>query len=660
MGWFGKDTKHEVSASNVATCAPSMPYQIYGSSYTPVFAERNDIDWQDMTWGEAVSLITDDSLNLRFDPKKDQFFDDVVKESAGEKIAKLLEKDEKKHENLRINLAILRNTAYHHFFPKGEFDDEEIDEKARDEALLYVAQLAEETGWMLKRGHDVISNPFGSTVSISKANQPDGVGGASLYHELQKQNDWHNSAAGKMQSLFRENIAPNRWRKRDWELPPIEQTPFGRLYERTNPTGDTEYIDQSYVDEAYVAEQQEIEAYRQVLLDNNEDLASLTSVQDAADVSDDLADIASQLNNVDDLQNSVKDRAVKIAHDILDNLRIQFADMPISQLLDNATQPIVAALFKDLSTVADTYNHHLDIALKFDPDMANDVLVLEANEALGIFSYQAKLNAIEQAQMQALALEASGDASMAAEMRDRMALYIEEAKAMPAAYKQEGNLTVSELLDKVEAGLDRVVNRMQDITQGQNALGIGNELALSMQPQAAARQAHELPDGDKKQDDQQQKVAKDNMAAQAMRLNDEMKKMLRERRGQQAQGEGKEGASKPEAKNNIKSAKGLKKKLTVSAPKQKKAGTDINMIAASAMKDIRLEAFELGEAQDREMVKPNNFKDGINNIVSAKGMNTKSSQNKSFVANDKLDDKNKELVGASINANPNRNNGRTH
>jgi hypothetical protein len=407
-------------------------------------------------WSDHTATITEHRLN--FNPTHYAWFDGTIAETLTPQLAAVTNPSASEYERfepLRMNLAVLRNFLYAHFFPEGTYDE------GRDaHHMSHIAQIAVEVANMLSQGSDIVPDMFQpNTVALSVANQ-EGIGASELYARLYAMNQGYDQT--RLLHGVRETFMD--YRPRDWQLPPIEQTPFARVKAVTEPT-----------DVNYINYQAQTSGQHEGAMQNAAKAAVTFSVEDLGRTT------PQGFRSVEELSTQVKRDAIKIAKDILDNLKVQFANMSIKELIDSGDIPLIDTLLAGVTTVALTFDHHLGIALKLDPNLANDAVVKEANDALGIFKYHTAMQGATKATMKAIAAEHRGEQEEAAALRAEASSLRSNAAAMPESYKTASNMKVSDLLTNVQKGMDKVVARMQEVTQagfataGSDANGLGRD-----------------------------------------------------------------------------------------------------------------------------------------------------------------------------------------
>ena len=463
------------------------------------------------SWEYNKTFIEHEGLN--FNPYTYEFFDGQIAVSAGKDIAKKLMSDDPQYDNLRMNLAVMRNYLYNNYFPTGQENRD-----PQDKAVKFVDQMAKDIGLMLKRGKNLLHNPLEPSISLNLANE-EAVGGAEIYTRLKAKSDSYKRSG--LAHAFVNLLAGTD--SHNWDLPPLSDTPFSKV-NRISDAGDPEFIDYTYnnhatLEQDYGAEEEARQAVYANLMAQQDvvKLAELGQIEEGAEA---LGDIQNQLNTVEDLNKDVQEEAITEARNILDKLKVHFATFSVEQLLDNFDQPIVQELFTKMTEVNHIFSHHLDVALQLDENIAQNELVREAQEAIEILQYHELNHQAAQMQHSAIAYEAANDVDSAAWAMQESDRLVGLANNMPEASKNAQDVTVGVLLERVERGLDAVIVQVQDISQTQNQLG-KVELALGLREfEPAANSAKEDKKSlELKNKDGNEKIAKVDMAADAIRAH---------------------------------------------------------------------------------------------------------------------------------------------
>ncbi len=156
-----------------------------------------------------------DQADIHFDPDTYQYFDRIIAESA--KRPDLFDPthpEYAKHAELRDNLAVIRNDVMGIYMNDGSFDPG--DEKFLP-LLCGVAQAIGE-GIAANKG---AMNGWRATLNL-KLMEVEGEGAAHVYKFLLK-HQTSGSILGRMQAFFLRLLGQD---DRQWNLPPLEQTPF--------------------------------------------------------------------------------------------------------------------------------------------------------------------------------------------------------------------------------------------------------------------------------------------------------------------------------------------------------------------------------------------------------------------------------------------------
>jgi hypothetical protein len=139
---------------------------------------------------------------------------------------------------------------------------------------------------------------------------------------------------------------------------------------------------------------------------------------------------------------------VQIAKDILEKLKISIGNLNILDGL-KLTQHDDRAVFGSLKGVAQVYDRLLAWGRGIDGNIMNHPSIIAATNAIGQLGYLAKLEAVHMAR-------AAGNTARAAVLSEQLA-------QIPANYATATDATFGGLLDKVNQGIDTIMNRIQEI-----------------------------------------------------------------------------------------------------------------------------------------------------------------------------------------------------
>ena len=368
---------------------------------------------------------------LDFNPKKYEF-DNIVAHFA--ELPQVFDKKNRHYEkyaDLRLNLAVMRNYLLNHFFPDGDVENDKEDRRAAHS----LNQIAMYVGDMLHRGNRWLPS-LGPSVTLSRASEK-GTGAAEIYQKLR--------TGEKQRLLLSPVLVPvNLIRNRSnmiWRLPPLPETPF-------DPRNLAAPLDTYMPDE-------DIGTYgggtggEQAPLPDRERWNVIS--HSFADLGAGLAGATVPLATVDDLSQPVKTRAIELAREILEKLKLKFSDTPVEALLDRVDTAEVYQLLRETQRLSDLFYMQAGRAALTHPDFFEDRDIVVAFDALGKLSCQAKLQALKYA-------EESGS--------DESALRIaREIEAMPASWRDPGTFTVGHLLGSVQIGLEKIFRQLQAQTQ---------------------------------------------------------------------------------------------------------------------------------------------------------------------------------------------------
>jgi hypothetical protein len=206
----------------------------------------------------------------------------------------------------------------------------------------------------------------------------------------------------------------------------------------------------------------------------------------------------------------VRRDAIEIAKDILRKLKIKLGNVPVISGLNMKPEDDVGALGATHGVVL-VYEKLLAYARSVDAGIMNHPAIGGATQAIGQLGYLAKLEAMRLA-------EAAGGKSLSENLSAQL-------RRIPERYSNIGNATFGDLLDRVERGIDTVLDRLQTIT-GPSAL-VGHSVEQNIQgfmnatPVAGQQMRSSLQAASNR--DQQQKAMK------MMEAVDEMQRMQAQR-----------------------------------------------------------------------------------------------------------------------------------
>ena len=332
-----------------------------------------------------------------------------------------------KYADLRMNLSVMRNYLLNHFFPDGDVENDLDDRRAAHS----MNQIAMHVGDILHRGNGWLPS-VGPSVSTSHANVK-GEGAAEIYQKLLQ--------GERRRLLLSPVLAPiNLVRNRSnmiWRLPALQETPF-------DPRNLAAPLDTYATDD-------NIGTYG----GGTGDQAPLPDRQRLDVISHSFDDLGSGLTGalvplatVDDLSQPVKDRAIELAREILEKLKLKFSGTPMDALLDQVGTTDVYQLLKETQRLSDLFYSQASRAALVKPDLFHDPDMQVAFDALGKLSCQAKLQALKFA-------EESGSSDNARKIA-------REIEAMHPSWRDPGTHTVGHMLGAVQIGLEKILRHLQE------------------------------------------------------------------------------------------------------------------------------------------------------------------------------------------------------
>lgn len=390
-------------------------------------------------WEALLEVVNDPSVDINFSSSEYPFFDKLIYErTRSESLDNPLDAGYEKpmFVGLRENLAAVRNflmQTYYANTPPG---------MTHDKAKTALEQIAGFVGDGLSNNlrffglipnHDP-SKPF---IDVTRAAEPNGKGAQYIYDRIlamNRQSDWRTFFSGIFGNAY------------DWQLPSGDQTPFGAAV----PHGMSDNLaeDLSAEERLLTLEAQRVAATQKL------ELTAHAIDIDAAGTY--LLGTANELQGVHQLAQPVARESIDLAHRILRGLKL---DIGVSNVLDGLRMhpQDVRTVFTRVQGVASIYEQLVAWGRGIDATITQHPAVMVASQAVGQLAFLAKMEALRLAQ-------GMGNTELA----DRLAMHLHQ---MPGAFKQTGNTTFGELLERVGRGIDTVLNRVQNISGPGAAVG---------------------------------------------------------------------------------------------------------------------------------------------------------------------------------------------
>lgn len=436
---------------------------IADSAFVPGFGKY--IIPYDASLTNQYQLIFDRQNELSFDPEAFEAFDGVVaRVFLSPAISHPNHPDYFSFEPLRDNIATVRNFAMVEILKQTDLNDP----AAVNAAMQKCNEMGREIGVALQR--DTITRRPGSLhLDVTKSSVP-GAGAAEIYKLLQRKQ--HRSPL----------LRPLDWvLKRDyrqWNLPPIEDTPFSSANVQSfcipadgpqapacaAPAPD---ISPEPVVPA-AAPATEAQTAPEPAVAPAPAAPSVSSGQQLAALGASIMGNARSLDKVEKLPRPVKDRAIELARDILDKLRLGLGEGgSIASWLSLPGNDAVAYT-EGVSQLTELYAQSYETATAYSPQLASSPFLVGANAALGKLSYLAKAHAYTQ-------LEGEG-------LLDDAAMLRAELETYPAEWTNLEGDTVESLLSQIQSGLEithkaALDGEMQALQQTNPSLSVKSKAA---------------------------------------------------------------------------------------------------------------------------------------------------------------------------------------
>jgi hypothetical protein len=223
-------------------------------------------------------------------------------------------------------------------------------------------------------------------------------------------------------------------------------------------------------------------------------------------VSEQLFAATESMQAVATMSEPVRADAISIARDILRLLKVTFGEVTVLSGLNLKSREEGLAL-GGLTAVGEIYSQLLAWARGIDGSIMSDPSVLAAIDAFGVIGYMAKREALRIART-------SKDMFLATSLAQQL-------DTIGGKYLNPQEKNVGKLLERIEHGIDRVLNRVQDITlsgvavsQSKNELGGGNKTA-PIAGQALQQNANAINSRDAGNARNAEALAAEQLAAQA-------------------------------------------------------------------------------------------------------------------------------------------------
>lgn len=396
-------------------------------------------------WAALLDIVHDKSVDINYSPVNYPVFDGVIQDITQSPMLDDPDEpkyDKRKYIDLRDNVAAVRNflmQTYYTETPEGMSTADA--RRALEEIATFVGEgLLNNLRFVgLIPNHDP-TKPF---IDTSRASEPNGAGAQYIYEEIlkqQRQSNWWRPFA-QVTALF------GGKKPVDWMLPSAMSTPFLESA--------AAIADEGHQAEDAVAQRlQNLHAERDALEFSMEQTALAIDMEA---MGNQLLATTERLNDVTQLAEPVQRNAIEIAKDILRKLKVTIGDKNLLDGLRLNPQDDRQAL-GGIQGVAMVYERLLAWGRGIDASIAQHPSIMAATQAVGQLGYMAKLDALRVAQ-------SIGNGVLA----DRIAARI---AALPQAYKNVNAQNFGELLNRVEGGIDTVLNRIQEI-QGPGA-GVGH------------------------------------------------------------------------------------------------------------------------------------------------------------------------------------------
>jgi hypothetical protein len=423
-------------------------------------------------WQPLLKVIHTREANIDFSSNMYPGFDAIIGEQFDSpSLFDPLSDNYESFDNLRDNIAAVRNFLMESYYvntPNGMTPEKA--QQSLEEIATFVGQGLDNNYRFLGLipNHD----PKKPYISISEACAPGGAGAQYLYEkilEMHRHSNWMRPFSAVV-ALFGGKPAP------DWMLPAAHETEFMDVFSKdivhgkqaTGPTPDQI--------NAGIDRVQALEAARAELIDRHTINAA---AQDLDAMSNALLASAGNMQHISSLTEPVRRDAIEIAKDILRKLMVNLGNINILDGLKLPPTDDMAALGA-MKGVVMVYERLLAYSRGFNANIMQDPSILAATRAIGQMGYLAKLEALRMARI-------AGNSKLAESLSGQLA-------RIPEVYATATDATFGGLLNKIDHGIDTIINRTQTVSLSGAHVGFtpGKELGSSVSTAPTAGMAQQM------------------------------------------------------------------------------------------------------------------------------------------------------------------------
>ena len=390
---------------------------------------------EENTWAAHVALVRDNSTHLFFHPDKYLYFDRIIAQELGNPALYDPEHpDYRKYEGLRTNLEVLRNDIIGYYLNDGAFNPgDEIHIPKIEGIARAVAQGLKNDVWWKR--------PFTRSISADVANV-EGVGAREIYKFLLSGQDAPESDTPFNRILHRSLKLPLH----NWNLPPLEQTPFSDAALSAAPPRPNKAPSIS----AERARERSLAADHEAHLANRSERA---------------VSIAKRLRTPESLDVPTQEQSIDEARTILRWLKnLSLAERPLEEWLAQGTPAEQSEKVEAVSRLVELYGGQVKIAAAHSPATTHELVMQSAHDAAG-----------------ALALGISDHTlDNLPDNHPRIATLEDALAGTPQAWDDRQNHSVSELLSTLETGLEWASGKnVSDVSPAERLLEMSRRIHMS-------------------------------------------------------------------------------------------------------------------------------------------------------------------------------------
>lgn len=351
------------------------------------------------------------NVDLHFDPATYKFFDRIIAETAQR--PEIFEPSHPSYAHyapLRDNLAVLRNDVMGMYMDDGSFDPG--DEKH----IPQIVSIANEIGQAINNEHRRLPRLFAPHLNTDLLNM-EGDGAAYAYRHLRSR----QRGAGLLSGLINDIRQWMGMPLREWNLPPVQYTPFSE-----------DGLNAEAPPDVLCMTQDQLTRYCH-LLKQPAQLAVAKFDQGRQE----MPPVENNLSQVQ--KRETIDHGITILRWFKD---IEFSDKSVMELMDTGTPEEKAEMVGVVAKFVQYYTQITQRALKRDPNLANNPQIQEANAVAKVLEHSIELLAKLEKPISLAQTQQIGS----------------DATRQPEKWGELGHETVDRLMQTLKGGLETAVS----------------------------------------------------------------------------------------------------------------------------------------------------------------------------------------------------------